>query len=152
LQDFGQAKRALFTTLIIGGTFLICWLPCFALTTALQMIFYHLSIGREVKISDATLITLLRIQQWSYSLLIINSILDPLVYMTYLRVKLKSLCQCAFPQSQHQYAAVMTRDKTKEEAVTINTLTGVRSSIQVSTLSNLMAIESEVNRSSPDWL
>ena len=73
-------KRALVTTLIILGTFLICWLPLCTFQIALLI---------QARVKPEALIALtdilMNVDHHLYNLLLVNSILDPIIYAIRLR-------------------------------------------------------------------
>ena len=74
-QSPRQNRRPLITTLLILGSFVICWLP---------MCFFQVSLIIVGKVSPGTLKTftpsLQNADQYLYDLLLLNCIIDPIVY------------------------------------------------------------------------
>ena len=124
LQDFGQAKRALYTTLVILGTFLVCWLPNLALQIVYQLLQTTGQMGSNRVMNKAIM--------WSYVLLLLNSLLDPIIYMSHLRMKLTALCHFIFYKITNQYDRVHLEEARRQEIVTSHTMSTMRSSVQMS--------------------
>ncbi len=76
LEELGKIKRALFTTLIILSLFMLCWLPMFTLEIALLI---------QVEINPLAIeklfFFLLKADQHLYNLLLLNSFLDPIIFL-----------------------------------------------------------------------
>lgn len=137
LQDFGHARRALYTTLVILGSFLVCWLPCVLLSAGLQIHMWQLSQKKVELLQLETYTVLFEAQRWSFTLLVTNSILDPLIYMSNLRLKLQAFCRALVCKLRHPYAAVMTGEGIKEYVPTAK----ARSSVQMSAICNVTSTE-----------
>ena len=73
-------KRALITTLFILGTFILCWMPnCLFEVTLIAYIKLHPSSLEEMRY------LLVKVNRHLYNLLIVNSILDPIIYAIRIR-------------------------------------------------------------------
>ncbi len=79
-HDVQRNKKALFTTLLILGTFIVCWLP----TCLFQIIMII-----AVKIDKSSVAHLVKkftmADRYLYDLLILNTILDPIIYAVRMR-------------------------------------------------------------------
>ena len=74
-KDINKSKRALITTLLILGSFMICWLPnCL----------YQIALVIQVQVDKKKLLqwqkTLKTIDEYFVDLLVVNSITDPIIY------------------------------------------------------------------------
>ena len=98
-------RKALITTLLIVGTFVVCWLP---------MCLFQIILIAIVKLSPGTLTSirdsLKHADQFLFDLLLLNCICDPIVYavrMTEIRLGYKRLCcrkqQAVRADSRTQY-------------------------------------------------
>ena len=76
LEELGQIKRALLTTLLVLASFMLCWLPMFILEIALLI---------QVEVNPLAIeklfFFLLKADQHLYNLLLLNSLLDPIVFL-----------------------------------------------------------------------
>lgn len=104
LKDGLHNKKAFRTTLLIIGTFVVCWLP--SMTFQLAMIIQvHVNTESVRKLFS----TLIRANKYLYALLLVNSLCDPIIYA----VRLKEV--------QHGYFRLLSRcskfyrEKVKEE-------------------------------------
>ena len=75
--DDTRNQRALVTTLLIMGSFIICWIP--GCLFQVVMIIRVRSVGEDIY-SDPQLIHLLRVDKYLLLLLLLNSICDPIIY------------------------------------------------------------------------
>ena len=75
-----QHRRALVTTLLILGSFILCWMPhcVFEVTLLIQVKINRVS----VETSEVMLTT---INNYLYNLLLINAVLDPIIYASRLK-------------------------------------------------------------------
>lgn len=79
-QEISRNKKAIFTTLLILGTFVLCWLP----TCLFQIILIiQVKINKD-KVEQVAQI-LFRADQYLYDLLLLNAILDPVIYAVRMR-------------------------------------------------------------------
>lgn len=77
-QEAKRNKRALFTTALILGTFLLCWLPmCMFQITLIVKVKTDISSFKE----SAKIINILyKADKYLYDLLLLNTIFDPIIY------------------------------------------------------------------------
>lgn len=74
-SDIHRNKRALITTLLILGTFMICWMPTCVYEIALII---QLNINQEALHKHTHI--LIMFNRYLYNLLLLNSIADPIIY------------------------------------------------------------------------
>ena len=104
LEDGLHNRKAFRTTLLIIGTFVICWLPSMTFQIAM-IIQVHVNTESVRKLFT----TLIRANKYLYALLLVNSLCDPIIYA----VRLKEV--------QHGYFRLLSRcskfyrEKVKEE-------------------------------------
>lgn len=104
LKDGLHNKKAFRTTLLIIGTFVVCWLPSMTFQIAM-IIQVHVNTESVRKLFT----TLIRANKYLYALLLVNSLCDPIIYA----VRLKEV--------QHGYFRLLSRcskfyrKKVKEE-------------------------------------
>ena len=73
--DFNRNRKALLTTLMIVGSFVVCWLPlCLFQVTLVIQVFVDMSVLRPF------LAVLASADQYLFDLLLLNAIADPAVY------------------------------------------------------------------------
>ena len=76
LEELGRIKRALLTTLLVLSSFMLCWLPMFILEIALLI---------QVEVNPMAIeklfFFLLKADQHLYNLLLLNSLLDPVIFL-----------------------------------------------------------------------
>jgi hypothetical protein len=72
--------KTLVTTLLIIGTFVLCWIPLFTFQTILLI---QVHINRDAVIK--TLKSLILANKYLYMLLLVNSICDPIIYAVRLK-------------------------------------------------------------------
>lgn len=76
LEELGRIKRALLTTLLVLASFMLCWLPMFILEIALLI---------QVEVNPLAIeklfFFLLKADQHLYNLLLLNSLLDPIIFL-----------------------------------------------------------------------
>ena len=125
------------------GSFLVCWLPCFCMTAVWNF-------GQDY--IAHILLEYLEVHQWMFALLIVNSILDPLIYMSNLRLKIKSFCRTFMCKIRHPYAVVQTAEVRKEDVPTTHTLITVRSTTHMSGVCNIPSTEPLCNAQNACWL
>ena len=107
-----------------------------------MLLYFYLHNTGQVEIMEEKLFNrLLTAQQWSIALLVFNSILDPLIYMSNVRIKLKAFFRGLMCELQHPYDAVQTVEGRREDVPTTHTMVNARSSIQVSGGFNLTPTE-----------
>lgn len=71
-------SKTLITTLLIIGTFTVCWMPLFTLQTVLLI---KIHVDPQALLTDISLIkALILANKYLYSLLLLNSICDPIIY------------------------------------------------------------------------
>lgn len=84
--------------------------------------------------------TTLHVHQYLYVLLLTNSILNPLIYMSYIRLKLGQCFKLIKQKVFKQYSAVRAAEE-RRDIPTSNTQATMRSSIQVSGIGNITSLE-----------
>ena len=92
--DARRNKRALVTTLLILGSFIVCWIPL-SLFQVIMMIRVHRH-GEAMAADPEYLIKLALADKYLLSLLLLNSICDPVIYTvrTYeVQLGYKRLCR-----------------------------------------------------------
>ncbi|XP_061185650.1 melanocortin receptor 3-like [Saccostrea echinata] len=80
LKDGLHNKKALRTTLLIIGTFVVCWLPSMTFQIAM-IIQVHVNTETVKKLFT----TLIRANKYLYALLLVNSLTDPIIYAVRLK-------------------------------------------------------------------
>ena len=73
--DFNRNRKALVTTLMILGSFVVCWLPLCLFQVALII-----QVSIDSSVVEPLLAVLMNADQYLYDLLLLNAICDPLVY------------------------------------------------------------------------
>ncbi|XP_060086201.1 melanocortin receptor 5-like [Ylistrum balloti] len=79
-KDNFHNKKSLITTLLIIGTFIICWLPTCIFKIAMII---QIRVNREIV--QKLFVTFLRANKYLYALLLLNSVCDPIIYAVRLR-------------------------------------------------------------------
>ena len=75
VTDFNRNKKALITTLMILGSFILCWLPL-----CLFQIILLIQVTIDKHALEGMIATLIDADQYLYDLLLLNAICDPIVY------------------------------------------------------------------------
>ena len=75
--DDTRNQRALVTTLLIMGSFIVCWIP--GCLFQIVMIIRVRNVGEQI-LTDPQFIHLLRLDKYLLLLLLLNSICDPIIY------------------------------------------------------------------------
>ena len=79
-QEMSRNKKAIFTTLLILGTFVLCWLP---------MCIFQIVLIIQVKLDEDKvrhiMMALIKADQYLLDLLLLNAILDPIIYAVRMR-------------------------------------------------------------------
>lgn len=142
--------KTLFTTMLIIGTFMICWIPLFTFQTIL-LVQVHLDRAAVMKTLKALIIA----NKYLYALLIFNSICDPIIYAVRLKeVQLgykqfwKSLCgkYAHFPSQGMRKTSLILRLLQQRKSTNTDNETNER------TLSLVMSEnEKEKEKSSTDF-
>ncbi|XP_033763039.1 melanocortin receptor 5-like [Pecten maximus] len=79
-KDSFHNKKSQITTLLIIGTFIICWLP-----TCIFQIVMVIQIQVNRQMVQKLFVTLLRANKYLYALLLLNCVCDPIIYAVRLR-------------------------------------------------------------------
>lgn len=79
-KDSFHNKKSLITTLLIIGTFILCWLP-----TSIFQIAMVIQVHVNRSMVQKLFATLLRANKYLYALLLLNSVCDPIIYAVRLR-------------------------------------------------------------------
>jgi len=121
-----REKKALVTTLLIVGTFVLCWLP---------MCLFQLTLITIVKLSPETLqnnaATLRCADQFLFDLLLLNCIADPIIYAVRIQeIRLGYKRLCCFLCFKHQLTRQASRNTLVQKSLeTCHTALMTRSSI-----------------------
>ncbi len=101
-QELQRNKKTLFTTLLILGTFILCWLPL----CLYQLILIFLVKFNSPLMHSLDLVLLGKVDKYLYDLLLLNAILDPIIYAIRMREvqfgyrKLFSICYKPFSKKR----------------------------------------------------
>ncbi len=79
-QDVKQNKKALCTTLLILGTFILCWLP-----TCLFQICLIIAVKIDQHSVQHLIKAFIKADAYLYDLLLLNAVLDPIIYAVRMR-------------------------------------------------------------------
>lgn len=79
-KDNFHNKKSLITTLLIIGTFILCWLPTCIFQIAMVI---QIHVNRDMV--QKLFVTLLRANKYLYALLLLNSVCDPIIYAVRLK-------------------------------------------------------------------
>ncbi|XP_033762880.1 adenosine receptor A2b-like [Pecten maximus] len=79
-KDNFHNKKSLITTLLIIGTFILCWLPTCIFQIAMVI---QVHVNREMV--KKLFVALLRANKYLYALLLLNSVCDPIIYAVRLK-------------------------------------------------------------------
>ena len=91
-NDMRKNQKALYTTLLILGTFMLCWLPTviFQLTMIIQV-----NYNRKAIIQNQAILA--EVDRYLFTILLINTLLDPIIYairMREVRFGYRKMCGC----------------------------------------------------------
>ncbi|XP_067650312.1 melanocortin receptor 5-like [Haliotis asinina] len=123
-MDYIRNRKALFTTLVIIGTFAVCWLP----TCLMQII-----LTIQAKQSPQSIIkhfgVLLRLQRYLNCLILVNTLCDPIVYAVRLRdVKLgyrRIFQKCLFFRSKRRGSLQLTMERRNTQIARLLTMDSI---------------------------
>ncbi|XP_046333420.1 melanocortin receptor 3-like [Haliotis rufescens] len=123
-MDYVRNRKALFTTLVIIGTFAVCWLP----TCLMQII-----LTIQAKLSPQSIIkhfgVLFRLQRYLNCLILVNTLCDPIVYAVRLRdVQLgyrRIFQKCLFFRSKRRGSLQMTMERRNTQIARLLTMDSI---------------------------
>ena len=79
-NDMRKNQKALYTTLLILGTFMVCWLP-----TVLFQVALIIQVHINPKAVHIIATSLMEADQYLFDLLLLNTLLDPIIYAVRMR-------------------------------------------------------------------